>query len=68
MPISSRIVSALASLAALIFLLPLPGLDRSTLAYYPYPALSLPGFALLLGVATWGLLAPAAPYWGGSRA
>ena len=41
-------------------LLSLPGLDRSSLYYYPYPALGVPGFSAALGVATWGLLAPAA--------
>ncbi len=41
-----------------VFLLSLPGFDRSSIFYYPYPALSIPGFALGIGVATWGLLAP----------
>lgn len=46
-----------------IFLLPLPGIDRSSLAWYPYPTLTLPTVSLLLGLATWGLLAPAAVYY-----
>jgi len=37
----------------------LPGLDRTALIYYPYPALSPPGFDLAIGVATLGLLGPA---------
>jgi energy-coupling factor transport system permease protein len=37
----------------------LPGLDRTALLYYPYPALSPPGFDLLIGLATLGLLGPA---------
>lgn len=40
------------------FLLPLQGLDRSTLPYEPYPALSLPGFDPLIGVAILGLIVP----------
>ncbi len=36
-----------------------PWLDRTSLFYYPYPVLSLPGFHLLYGLTTWGLLAPA---------
>ncbi len=49
---------ALATLLAL--LLPLPGLERATLFYSPYPLLVAPEFALGIGVATWGLLVPAA--------
>lgn len=49
---------ALATLAAL--LLPLPGVARDTLFYSPYPLLVAPPFALDVGVATWGLLIPAA--------
>jgi energy-coupling factor transport system permease protein len=47
--------------AAMIYVLPL--LDRSSLFYYPYPTLSLPGFSLAYGLATWGLLAPAFVLW-----
>lgn len=49
-----------AAMTTAAFLLPLPGMERTSLFYYPYPALSLPGFSALLGAATWGLLAPAA--------
>lgn len=42
-----------------VFLLPLPGLDRSSLFYYPYPSLPVPDLSLAIGVATWGLLGPA---------
>jgi energy-coupling factor transport system permease protein len=40
------------------FLLPIPG--RITLFYTPYPSLSLPDLAPVLGVALWGLLVPVA--------
>jgi energy-coupling factor transport system permease protein len=36
-----------------------PGLDRPSLFYSPYPALSLPGFDPVSGVMTLGLLGPA---------
>jgi energy-coupling factor transport system permease protein len=54
------LVAAGALAAAAAFLLPLPALERSSLFYTPYPALTTPGFALGLGMATWGLLLPAA--------
>lgn len=54
------LVAAAAVIPALACLLSIPGLDRSSLYYYPYPALSMPGFSAALGVAMWGLLAPAA--------
>ena len=38
--------------------LPLPGLDRSSLGYYPYPQLTLPRFDSLIGVSILGLLGP----------
>ena len=41
------------------FLLPVPELDRQSLFYYPYPALSPPRFDPLIGVAILGLLGPA---------
>jgi energy-coupling factor transport system permease protein len=41
-----------------VFLLPVPGLDRGSLGYYPYPRLSLPRFDPLIGVAILGLLVP----------
>jgi energy-coupling factor transport system permease protein len=37
----------------------LPGLDRSSLVYYAYPALSLPDFDPVIGLTTLGLLGPA---------
>ena len=53
------LVTGAAAITVAIFLLPLPEIDRSTLAYSPYPTLSMPGFSLALGMATWGLLGPA---------
>jgi len=50
-----------ATVATAAFLLPVPGLDRASLSYYPYPRLSLPPFDPLVGVAILGLLAPALP-------
>jgi energy-coupling factor transport system permease protein len=41
-----------------VFLLPIPGLDRGSFYYYPYPKLSLPRFDPLIGVAILGLLGP----------
>lgn len=52
-------VAGAAGVAALLFLLPIPGVDQSSLAYYPYPALTWPSFSLVLVAATWGLLGPA---------
>jgi hypothetical protein len=40
--------------------LALPGPGRDSLIYYPYPALTLPAFDTLIGLAILGLLAPAA--------
>ena len=47
-----------ALLAAAAWLLPGPLLDRSTLAYTPYPTLSMPGFSPLLGLILLAWLAP----------
>ena len=60
MPWRSRdwAVVAGALLVALIFLLPIPG--RETIFYSPYPALTMPEFALPHALALWGLLVPAA--------
>ena len=52
-------VAGSAVVMALLFLLPWPGLERTSLFFYPYPTLTLPSFALPLGLATWGLLTPA---------
>ena len=48
-----------AMVTAAFFLLPLPGLERSSLFYSPYPSLHEPGFSLWIGMSTWGLLVPA---------
>jgi energy-coupling factor transport system permease protein len=40
------------------FLLPLPGPGRETIFFYPYPALPLPGFDPIIGVAILGLAVP----------
>ncbi|HET9221966.1 MAG TPA: energy-coupling factor transporter transmembrane component T, partial [Roseiflexaceae bacterium] len=49
-----------AGVALVAFTLPLPGIDRAVLAYYPYPLLQLPRFDPVLGFATLGLAWPAA--------
>ena len=41
-----------------IFLLPIPGLNRVSLYYDPYPKLSMPSFSPILGLAMLGLLTP----------
>jgi energy-coupling factor transport system permease protein len=51
------LVVAGALLAMAVYLLPI--FDRSTIYYYPYPALSWPAFDWRIGLATLGLLAPA---------
>jgi len=48
-----------AVLVLVAFLVPLPFIDRSTLAYPVYPVISLPSFDPLLGLAILGLLLPA---------
>jgi energy-coupling factor transport system permease protein len=53
------LVVAGALVTASAFLLPLPGLDRNSLFYYPYPSLRAPQFSLWIGISTWGLLMPA---------
>lgn len=53
------LVVAGAVLTAAVFVLPLPGMDRSSLLFYPYPSLTPPGFSLWIGASTWGLLPPA---------
>jgi energy-coupling factor transport system permease protein len=52
-------VVAGAAITAAAFVVPWPGLDRSSIFYYPYPRLTIPTFSLILGMATWGLVAPA---------
>ena len=57
--IRDRAIVAGAAITAAAFLIPWPGLDRSSIFYYPYPRLTIPSFSLILGMATWGLVAPA---------
>jgi energy-coupling factor transport system permease protein len=52
-------VVAGAAVAALAFVVPWPGLDRSSIFFYPYPKLSWPAFQPLLGLTITGLLIPA---------
>jgi energy-coupling factor transport system permease protein len=54
-----------AAVAIIAFTLPLPGIDRAVLAYYPYPLLRLPRFDPVLGFATLGLAWPAAVLYSG---
>lgn len=53
------VVAAGALVSLLLFLVPLPFVDRSTLNYSPYFALSLPAFDPLLGLAAAALALPA---------
>ncbi len=48
-----------ALLVVSVYLLPIPGLSRSSLQYNPYPVLDLPEFNLWVAAATLGLLSPA---------
>jgi energy-coupling factor transport system permease protein len=41
------------------YLLSIPGVDKSSLTYNPYPAITIPKFDPLIGLATLGLLFPA---------
>jgi energy-coupling factor transport system permease protein len=50
---------AVLSAAVVLAILIVPGLNRVALFYSPYPALSLPNFDPVIGVATLGLLGPA---------
>ena len=50
-----------AVMAAWLFAVPWPGLDRSSIFYYPYPRLSWPGYDWLPGLLLLGLLSPALP-------
>lgn len=52
-----------AALVMASFGLPWPRSLHASLFYYPYPALTTPGFHPLLGVATLGLLAPVSVVW-----
>ncbi|MBK8046090.1 MAG: energy-coupling factor transporter transmembrane protein EcfT [Anaerolineales bacterium] len=53
------VVIAGAALVGAIYLFPLPGIDRSSLFYYPYPALTWPAASALIVAGTLGLGAPA---------
>jgi energy-coupling factor transport system permease protein len=52
------VVVAAALLSAAMFVIRWPGLDRSSIFYYPYPALSMPSFSVVIGAATLGLVVP----------
>ena len=41
-----------------VFLLPIPGINRESLYYDPYPELTMPSFDSMLGLAILGLLTP----------
>lgn len=53
------LVAACAVAPAVLFFFPWPGLERASIYYYPYPALTLPVLHPGIGLATAGLLAPA---------
>jgi len=53
-------IAAGALVAAGVYLLPLAGVDRNSIFYYPYPSLSVPGIDWRIGLATLGLAVPAA--------
>ncbi|MEZ4611753.1 MAG: hypothetical protein R2838_16190 [Caldilineaceae bacterium] len=48
------LVIGAAAFTAGIFVVPLPGVDRGSLYYLPYPQLTLPPLSLALETATWG--------------
>ena len=52
-------VVAGALLVIALYLLPLPGVDQSSLAYSPYPRLSFPQVNLLIAIGSVGLAVPA---------
>ncbi len=49
-----------AGLAAAVFLFSIPGMDRTSIFYYPYPSLTVPGFQLGPGLVILCLALPAA--------
>ena len=58
-PWTGRDWAIVAGAAVVAIVFSLPGLDRTALIYYPYPKLTAPGFAPLIGIASLGLLGPA---------
>lgn len=46
-------------LVVCFFVLPIPGISKETLAYTPYPEVTMPNFNLGTGLGTLGLIAPA---------
>jgi len=50
------------AVAAGLILASIPGIDRVSLSYSPYPRLSLPGFDPAIGLGMLGLLIPAVPF------
>jgi len=57
--VGDTLVWAGCALALGVTLLPLPGLDRSSLVYNPYPRLTWPQFDPAVGVGLLGLVVPA---------
>jgi energy-coupling factor transport system permease protein len=47
-----------AATPAAAFLIRVPGLNRESVFFYPYPALTWPGFDVVIGMAILGLLSP----------
>jgi energy-coupling factor transport system permease protein len=54
---SAMVLSA--ALTAAVYLFAIPGVDRGSIFYYPYPILSLPSLDPIVSIATLGLLGPA---------
>jgi len=52
------------ALTLAVVVLPLPGLERASLGYSPYPRATLPAFDIWIGLGLLGLLAPAASLFG----
>lgn len=52
------VLAATAFVMAGVMLAPVPGIERLSLVYYPYPALAAPAFNPMIGLMTAGLLAP----------
>ncbi len=51
-------LTAVAFLMTVVAIAPIPGIERLSLAYYPYPTLTAPAFNPIFGLATAGLLVP----------